>query len=839
MSERGCLCDRCTPAPEGVHNRPGLPAISYRLGSHSSFLRTLLARLPFFEVTDDSGGRKRPLADLTTRERDDPSIALLDAWATVADVLTFYQERIANEGYLRTSTERRSILELVRTIGYELAPGLAAGTYLAFTIEDAPGAPGRAEIVPRIKVQSIPGQGEKPQTFETVETIEARAEWNAMIPRRTRPQRIEHGLTSLLLAGIDTRLERGDAILLVGDERIESVGSERWDVRILDEVEEDFDNNRTRVTWSQPLGSDSPNVAPAERNLRVYTFRRRAALFGHNAPDFRAMPLDIKKAYDPDHPDTLDRRRTQWPNFTIAPGDDPEVDLDAAYPKIAVGSWVVLVKPSYTELYRVVQARLASRTDFTLTSKTTRLNFDTREHLSFFGLRDTVVLAESEELALAEEPIPEALMDDRILLPGTVAALEAGRPVIVSGRPFGSEADAEIVTEVGFVESMTPNGDDTMLELASPLEHTYEISSVSIAGNVVRATHGETTEEILGGGRGDTPNQTFALRKPPLTHVSAQSASGAQSTLTVRVNGVEWRQSGSFFGLGAGDQNYIVRTDDDGITKVIFGDGRSGSRLPTGTENVAAVYRAGLGMEGNLPPERISLLLMRPLGVRSVTNPVPSESGTDPDSRDDARRTAPTTVLTLGRVVSLRDYEDFAQSFAGVGKALATALWEGDRRLVHLTITGVQGAPISPTSDLFLSLSAALENARDRAERVAMANYEARSFGLAARVLVDPRYVTEDVLAKVHQTIVDEFSFERRDFGQSVTGAEVVAVIQRVEGVVATDLDQLYVTEDPERAGTLDELLPSRGARVEAGTILPAQLRLVDAGSISLVEMTP
>ena len=28
---------------------------------------------------------------------DDFAIALLDAWATVADVLTFYQERIANE----------------------------------------------------------------------------------------------------------------------------------------------------------------------------------------------------------------------------------------------------------------------------------------------------------------------------------------------------------------------------------------------------------------------------------------------------------------------------------------------------------------------------------------------------------------------------------------------------------------------------------------------------------------------------------------------------------------------------------------------------------------------
>ena len=37
------------------------------------------------------------LAALQTRSDDDYAITLLDMWATVADVLTFYQERIANE----------------------------------------------------------------------------------------------------------------------------------------------------------------------------------------------------------------------------------------------------------------------------------------------------------------------------------------------------------------------------------------------------------------------------------------------------------------------------------------------------------------------------------------------------------------------------------------------------------------------------------------------------------------------------------------------------------------------------------------------------------------------
>src|ERR1041384_6965162 len=88
-----CDCDCCdgphvvTPWPTA--NRPGLSKLSYRAGTHGSFFATMQARL--------SSTAYPALVGLRTRERSDPAIALLDAWATVGDVLTFYQERIANE----------------------------------------------------------------------------------------------------------------------------------------------------------------------------------------------------------------------------------------------------------------------------------------------------------------------------------------------------------------------------------------------------------------------------------------------------------------------------------------------------------------------------------------------------------------------------------------------------------------------------------------------------------------------------------------------------------------------------------------------------------------------
>src|ERR1043165_4339873 len=139
LNDCGCCEGISAETPLSVFNRPGLSAILYRTGTHAQFKDTLIARL--------SGLNEPALRKLTTRDDDDFSIALLDAWATVADVLTFYEERIANEAYLRTATERLSVLELARLINYQLRPGVAASAYLAFTLEDAPGPLGQAQAV--------------------------------------------------------------------------------------------------------------------------------------------------------------------------------------------------------------------------------------------------------------------------------------------------------------------------------------------------------------------------------------------------------------------------------------------------------------------------------------------------------------------------------------------------------------------------------------------------------------------------------------------------------------------------------------------------------------------
>ena len=147
----GCCEGVTAETPVNIENRAGLSAIAYRTGTHPSFKATMLAAI--------SASPTAALAELRTRDDDDFTVGLIDAWAMALDVLTFYQERIATESYLRTATERVSVTELARLIGYQPRPGVAASTHLAFTLETATGAPEEVTLAPGLRVQSVPGKG--------------------------------------------------------------------------------------------------------------------------------------------------------------------------------------------------------------------------------------------------------------------------------------------------------------------------------------------------------------------------------------------------------------------------------------------------------------------------------------------------------------------------------------------------------------------------------------------------------------------------------------------------------------------------------------------------------
>ena len=423
----GCCAGVAVETPLGEDNRPGLSAIAYRTGDWGTFKNSMLARL--------SSADYPALAGLKTRDDDDFSIALLDASAMMLDVLTFYQERLANESYLRTATQLSSLPELSRLIGYRPSPGVAASTYLAFTIKAAPGSPAdptaTAVTIPAgTKAQSVPAQGQTPQTFETSSDILAKADWNALPVQTGLAWRPKSGDTSVYLVGTSTQLNPGDAILIVGDERANPPHtSENWDVRIVSAVEPDGGRNRTRVVWSEGLGHGG--VGPAQINPKFYALRQRASLFGYNAvhplllsADTQALLTSAKQiaGNPPDWRFNVDTIAD--PDFTDFPlpslSAQGILDLDNVYAKLNPGGWIVLISPDqnharspsgFVRLYGVVSVTTISRSAFGVSAKINRLGLDSKQDLIAFttGTRTTAALTQSEALMVAEQPLDHPL----------------------------------------------------------------------------------------------------------------------------------------------------------------------------------------------------------------------------------------------------------------------------------------------------------------------------------------------------------------------------------------------------------------------------------------------
>ncbi|QHN04115.1 putative baseplate assembly protein [Granulicella sp. WH15] len=477
--------------------------------------------------------------------------------------------------------------------------------------------------------------------------------------------------------------------------------------------------------------------------------------------------------------------------------------------------------------------------------------------LSFYT-RTSKLHFDSQQQPLGQPPITDIVAAGSlsVQLNGFLPGLSVGQAVALTGQHPATDAAGVTGSEIVLLTGIAHHGGFTELQIASPgLQFSYIRNTLTLNINTVLATNGASipVTEILGGGDATQANQSFVLSRTALTYVPAATATGSISTLTIRVNGIEWKEAPTLYDLGPNDRNYILREDDTGTVTVTFGDGICGARLPTGQNNISAQYRTGIGVAGNVAAGTLSVLQSRPPGLRSVNNAVPASGGADPQVLADARTNAPRTVLTLDRIVSVEDYENFAATFAGIGKAQAVLLplSSAEFQVIHITLSGGGGAAVDATSDLFVSLAAAIDAMRDPGPFVHIRTYTPALFNLSAQLILDPAYIAADVLASAGAAVSTAFSFANRDFAQPVLAAEAIAILQAVEGVVAVELSLLrrnsgtYAPTDP----LVMPVLVAAAAGIPAGSnpttvsavfaaITPAELLLLNPVGLTLTEKT-
>jgi hypothetical protein len=930
----GCCQGITAQTPATVGNRPGLSAISYRSGTWAQFKATML----------DSLSTDPALAGLLTRSDDDFTIALLDGWAVVCDILTFYQERIANESYLRTATELVSVGELAKLIGYKLRPGLAASAVLSFTMDTpppalpAPGSPAIGSLVsplaPQatssppagtptsialpagIQAQTVPDPGAQPATFETIAPITARAQWNAIGPRMTfAPASVlRNAGANVRLAGLANALRVGDSLLVAvtasggsaAGRSLQRVASIEPDTATATTLVR-FEGNVTQLTdelpttaaeaapgaslddtflwnsvksvrwqdqgqlvafaaaqgWSVDALEDGINalrgsLAPgAEPPVSVYAMGTDASLFGSNAADWHTIPAGFQARPSFQVRPSLStitsvtseiafragRLSTRasypdWEGYTLAtipiPGQ-PGVDLDRVYPVVR-GHQVVLQDgvSGSTLPTSVKDVHVLTRSGYLMSAKLTSITLnDWPADPASYGLRTTRVLVQTAQLTVADAVSDLPVAGGQLMLDGAYLSLAVGQLVALTG--VRDDKQGETASEIVTIAALALVDGYTVVTFSPELTGTYVRSTVTIDANVAPATHGQTTMEVLGSGDASQVFQSFALNQPPLTYVSAATPSASASTLVVRVNGVAWTEVGWLYGSGPDDRVYTVLAGADGRTYVQFGDGVTGARPGSGSNNIQATYRHGIGSAGLARPGQISMLISRPLGLKSVTNALIASGAADPETIDQARPNAPVTVKTLGRIVSLGDAGDFAAASTGIAKAAASWAWDGSRYVACVTVAGVGGAAVAPGTAQYTSLLQAMRAAGDGTLPVALCSYVPVTFTVAATITPDPALVPGAVLAAVKTALAAAFSFTSRAFGQPVFASEVIAAIQAVPGVVETTLDDLNYS-NPTSAGPLDSL-PAAAPVLGPLGLTGAQLLTLEPGPLPRVVL--
>lgn len=694
--------------PRRADNRAGLPRIGYRIGRYSDFVEA-------FKRGIDAAPA---LAAWTHREADDPGIALLEGAAILADILTFYQEHYANEAYLRTAAWRESVAGLVRLTGYRLTPGIGGRATLAIEVRGDAALTIHKGFAVKADLADVPD----PADFQLDAEIVAwphLGRFNLYRARRYLPT-LAAGATSFEVASVGGasdapsleafELKPGDRLMLQPPEPAwTSAGSTlsaqappqtvkvKKVTRLLGRVLVETDTAITHA-WVQPV--------------QAYRVGRSFRHFGHNAPPRTVTnsvdgsgkivgaieaPTGFERHIQSGHDCTNTGASVPLPP-TLLPLDQEVADLRVGMPVAILTRAHASGNDSQVGLSvvrRIAAIATGSLGFGNLNGASTLLTLDhplVRHAMPSFPLSDVRdwSIHELTSPLLTLQPTSAALSGS--FTDGTQALYFWGTAVEardLAGRRLylahGDGRHVELVCTNAVVDFVSPTPDVARMwplsfnRAPSPFKRgdfDETTPTVTVYGNLVDASQGKSEREaVLGNGDSRQPWQTFALPKAPLTYyLSAGSTPPHTPELQVWVDGRLWTRVDAFYGQTPKAQVYLVREDAQGRSLVQFGDGFSGSRLPSGLKNVVAIYRTGVGAHGPLKPGASPTASERPRGFDKVSLLGEVSGGAEPEDGEKAREAAPGKVQSLGRLVSIGDYE--AETLAVPGVVAAAAAWD-------------------------------------------------------------------------------------------------------------------------------------------------------------------
>ncbi|HET6610995.1 MAG TPA: hypothetical protein VFG83_03365, partial [Kofleriaceae bacterium] len=593
-----CPCDTLVH-PEPLVIAAGQSALPRQIAGFPDYRLAMLAEL----------GSHPALADWRARATGDLGVMLLEMWALLCDMVSFYDQVHAQEAYLRTATLETSVRGLVEMLGYVPRPAVAAEVELFAFAEG-----NRAIVLPaHTAFRSGVFGSEPPQVFELVRDWMVHPWRNRFALARPRPTTATASSPDELLLLPGTTVRKGDVVLVVPSPASSTHNRARRAFAVTP-IEGDDGERYVRLTLSSAI-----SFATATELAQVEVLR-------------------------------AGRQASLW-TLPIASGSDAinaagtELVLDGLHRTLMTGERVVIERAGELRWFSIesvaeIQQKVKVGTDgegtdlhgwipATRIALDTDLNDSARTETSTTWSQSDAALLTIHHALSAEATVTAPFSttvadDDPLVIAGDVREPEDLEPAT---RFALVDDDDRAALVSGSIDSST----HTLVRDGGDPGWTEPLSApVMLLANAVRAIRGETiAREVLGSGDAATANQRFALTKAPLTYVassSSDSPGGVASTLKVWVNDLQWQEVPSFYGQGPDDPIFVVRTDRDGVATVCFGDGENGARLPTGQANIVASYRFGAGA-ATPPPDSITQIAKPVRGLSSIAQPIAPAGG--------------------------------------------------------------------------------------------------------------------------------------------------------------------------------------------------------------------
>jgi hypothetical protein len=759
-----CPCDEIIFPPQTVIPA-GLAHLPRQLATFPEFRTALLSAI----------GTQPALKDWRARSSDDFGVMLLEMWSYVCDCLAFYDEVIANETYVRTAQLRPSLRKLIALLGYLPRPAVAARVAMAIVAE------GRQPITLPLGTAFRSGAfpGGSPQVFELDAVSRVHPFTNRWTLVRTRPSALEPGplfqssRTILLLDPRSVAL-KPDQLVLVRDLNSPSNTRMRHVVRVDDFSAQDGATYK-QVTLSQsvPIPGNTllTHVRLSHPTQTGTIFQKPIAFFTSGLIEFWGQVIIV---FDTLHRqlqlgDTLVLEKSgefRW--FTVINMGEDFVSLPApaATTITDASNHTTTVRPPAPQV-QVTWVRLDVSFNDPARREPGTANWQSSDAAYIkvhFGFRPAGIPTVPADLTL--RPGAPMLLTPPVEVPQDN---KAPSQFLLADKDTNGVA---LTASIDFVAGqLTPTK-----PLVQPL-----VAPVTVYGNIVQASRGETVaSEVLGSGDGSLANQTFKLKKSPLTYLPAPG--GVTSTLKVYVNGLQWTEVPSFFGVASEAQVYIVRQNDDGESFVTFGDGSRGCRLPSGSNNVIVAYRFGAGKAS--PPAGSIHQMAKPVqGIASVRNPVAAAGGDDAEAASGLRTYAPRSALLLGRAISMPDMEAAAASVSGVRAVRAEWRWHPLRQRPLVQVWYIGAATLAQD---------VIQKLRGLSDSVTPIDVEPATpvMGtLSLSIETDPRRIEADVLTDIRAALMDTetglLAPERIGIGLPLFRSRIFEIVLAVPGALA------------------------------------------------------